>query len=67
MTTSAILKEDKLFWASTSSVALTLGVGVANSRVGVGGTGVCVIVKVALGGAAVGVTVAGGVTRKSSF
>ena len=46
---------------------MALGDRVASLRVDVGVTGVRVIVAVLPGGAGVGVTVAGGVMRRSSF
>ncbi len=46
---------------------MAVGGGVAGSRVDVGVSGVRVIVAVLPGGAGVGVTVAGGVIRRSSF
>ena len=58
--------EPDLGWVPTVAGAVALGRVVADARVVVDATRVCVVDAVALGGAGVGVVVAGGVTRKSN-
>ena len=65
-TTSAVPVPDKPGWASAPAVGVAPGRMVGNSWVEVGLTGVCVFVEVTLGRAGTGVSVAGGVTRRSS-
>lgn len=57
---------DTLGWVCGSEVGVALGSCVANSRVDVGGIGDEVGVGVLLGKTGIGVSVAGGVTRRSN-
>jgi hypothetical protein len=65
--TNGATRSDVLDCGSASGVAVALESVGGNPGLDVGATGVCVLVGTALGRAGIGVVVAGGVTRRSSF